>query len=178
MVNLVISVMVLNCILSGIILLFILPEPSETHIAHPYKKRVRINRRVRCHARFFHADSFVCVCNMRLCDNLGQILYPPRGMVHIYSTDIHRYRLTLRTREGEKLRPGKDKPDVDVTIHPKIKRQTFIGFGAAFTDSGGVNILSLPAKLGNNIIKEYFCQKGGINYAIGRVPIGLTDFSV
>ncbi|XP_056641778.1 lysosomal acid glucosylceramidase-like isoform X1 [Diorhabda sublineata] len=61
-------------------------------------------------------------------------------------------------------------------IITKIERQTIIGFGGAFTDSAGFNIKSLGKNASDNIMKSYFSENG-IGYTIGRVPIGMTDFS-
>jgi glucosylceramidase len=55
--------------------------------------------------------------------------------------------------------------------------QKIIGFGGAFTDAVGINILSLPSPMPQRIIQEYF-SPDGLAYNIGRVPIGGTDFSI
>jgi len=54
--------------------------------------------------------------------------------------------------------------------------QKIIGFGGAFTDAAGLNIKTLPEKLQNRIISDYF-SKSGIEYNLGRIPIGGSDFS-
>lgn len=54
--------------------------------------------------------------------------------------------------------------------------QTAIGFGGAFTDAATINIdlLAPPAK--DNLMRGYF-SAAGLEYALGRVPIGGCDFS-
>jgi O-glycosyl hydrolase len=44
------------------------------------------------------------------------------------------------------------------------------------TDASGINIAELPSKLQDNIIKDYFSDKG-IEYTVGRIPIAGSDFS-
>jgi glucosylceramidase len=45
-----------------------------------------------------------------------------------------------------------------------------------FTDSVGMAIASLPSKLQDNIIKDFFSDKG-LEYTVGRIPIAGCDFS-
>ncbi|KAK6112401.1 O-Glycosyl hydrolase 30 family protein [Brugia pahangi] len=61
-------------------------------------------------------------------------------------------------------------------IDSKIRFQTIIGFGGAFTDAAGINIDSLSVSARNHLLQSYF-GKTGIQYTIGRVPIASTDFS-
>ncbi|CAG2120749.1 unnamed protein product, partial [Medioppia subpectinata] len=46
----------------------------------------------------------------------------------------------------------------------------------AFTDAAGINIKSLPQILQKRLIEDYFGETG-IEYTLGRIPIGGTDFS-
>ena len=64
-----------------------------------------------------------------------------------------------------------------INIYPEITYQTIIGFGGAFTEATGVSIKKLPSDKQDKIIKEYF-SKEGLNYSIGRLPIGSSDFSL
>ena len=63
-----------------------------------------------------------------------------------------------------------------ITIDRTKKFQKIIGFGGAFTDASGLNIKSLPEKLQQQIISDYYSDKG-IEYTLGRIPIGGSDFS-
>ncbi|KAI6217975.1 Glucosylceramidase [Aphelenchoides fujianensis] len=49
-------------------------------------------------------------------------------------------------------------------------------FGAAFTDSAGINLLSLSEDLRETLIAQYW-GPNGIELTTGRVPIASTDFS-
>lgn len=62
------------------------------------------------------------------------------------------------------------------TINRKARCQTMIGFGGAFTDSAGINILTLSKPAQEKLLRSYF-SKSGIEYNLGRVPIAGTDFS-
>lgn len=64
-----------------------------------------------------------------------------------------------------------------INIYPQITYQTILGFGGAFTESTGYSIKQLPDNLQTQIINEYF-SKDGLNYTIGRLPIGSSDFSL
>jgi len=54
--------------------------------------------------------------------------------------------------------------------------QTILGFGGAFTDSACINILSLNVSLRERLLNDYF-GPDGLQYTLGRVPIGGSDFS-
>ena len=63
-----------------------------------------------------------------------------------------------------------------LNVFPEYTYQTFIGFGGAFTDASGLCYNVLPTDKKENLIKDYFSQ-AGLNYNIGRLPIGSSDFS-
>lgn len=54
--------------------------------------------------------------------------------------------------------------------------QKIIGFGGAFTDSAGLNLRALQKSLQIRVISDYFSESG-IEYTLGRIPIGGSDFS-
>ncbi|KAF8356135.1 hypothetical protein PRIPAC_97758 [Pristionchus pacificus] len=64
-----------------------------------------------------------------------------------------------------------------VKLDPSTKYQEIIGFGAAFTDSTGINIRSLPKDAQDRVMQQYFGPTG-TEYTVGRVPIASTDFSL
>lgn len=63
-----------------------------------------------------------------------------------------------------------------INIYPEITYQTFLGFGGAFTEATGYAIKQLSQEKQNQILNDYF-SKEGLNYSLGRLPIGSTDFS-
>ncbi|EGZ17873.1 putative glycoside hydrolase family 30 protein [Phytophthora sojae] len=54
--------------------------------------------------------------------------------------------------------------------------QTMIGFGGAFTDAAAINVYKLSSTLQQMVLDQYFSETG-LQYTLGRVPIGYTDFS-
>ncbi|XP_018011022.1 lysosomal acid glucosylceramidase isoform X2 [Hyalella azteca] len=68
-------------------------------------------------------------------------------------------------------------PEVTLTLDRSERYQTIAGFGGAFTDAAALNILTLPRPLQDCIVSSYFSPEG-LQYSMGRVPIGGADFSV
>ncbi len=78
-----------------------------------------------------------------------------------------------------KINPKKYSDKIEnqvINIYPEITYQTILGFGGAFTESTGYSIKQLPLDKQNQIYEDYF-SKDGLNYSLGRLPIGSTDFS-
>lgn len=65
---------------------------------------------------------------------------------------------------------------IRISVNEKKLYQTFKGFGAAFTDSAGINMMNLPASMRETILRQYF-SPDGLGYTLGRVPIASCDFS-
>lgn len=63
-----------------------------------------------------------------------------------------------------------------VKVNGQIRYQEITGFGAAFTDSAGINLekLSLPTR--KALLESYF-GKSGLQYSTARVPMASCDFS-
>lgn len=51
-----------------------------------------------------------------------------------------------------------------------------LGFGGAFTDAAAINIYKLSSTLQQKVLDAYYADTG-IQYTMGRIPIGSTDFS-
>ncbi|XP_028154019.1 lysosomal acid glucosylceramidase [Diabrotica virgifera virgifera] len=118
----------------------------------------------------------VCVCNATYCDEL-----PPLSKL-----DQPQYQVFTSNQDGLRLHrtTGKFKPyafnifNALYTIHINKyeKHQTMFGFGGAFTDAFGINLQSVEPTVQEKVLSSYF-SKSGIEYNVGRVPIGGTDFS-
>ena len=63
-----------------------------------------------------------------------------------------------------------------INIYPEIEYQTILGFGGAFTQSSGYNYLKLRDEEKKSLLNDYF-SIDGLNYNMGRLPIGSCDFS-
>lgn len=135
-----------------------------------------------CFSRHYHGqDSFVCVCHQRKCGTLPKHLSKiAEDQVVSYESDIRKYRfhkeiINLATY-NDHLSRGSKNDVVQIIVDPSQLGGEIFGFGAAFTDSTGINILKLPSHLQDRLLKDYFDQDG-LEYTMGRVPIGGTDFS-
>ena len=63
-----------------------------------------------------------------------------------------------------------------INIFPTHTYHSFLGFGGAFTEASGICYSILPQPQKDNLIRDYF-STSGLNYQLGRIPIGSTDFS-
>uniref|UniRef100_A0A6P7FPE7 Glucosylceramidase n=1 Tax=Diabrotica virgifera virgifera TaxID=50390 RepID=A0A6P7FPE7_DIAVI len=68
------------------------------------------------------------------------------------------------------------KAEKKIYINPETRYQEIFGFGGAFTDSTGINIKNMSPELQDYVIRSYFSDEG-LEYNLGRVPMGGTDFS-
>lgn len=64
-----------------------------------------------------------------------------------------------------------------INIYPEIKYQEIIGFGGAFTESSSYCYSKLDDTKKAQLISDYFSPQG-LNYSIGRLSIGSSDFSL
>lgn len=64
-----------------------------------------------------------------------------------------------------------------LNIYPNITYQEVIGFGGAFTEASGYAYSKLDLKKQEEFINDYF-SADGLNYSMGRLPIGSSDFSL
>lgn len=63
-----------------------------------------------------------------------------------------------------------------INIYPELEYQTILGFGGAFTQSSGYNFVKLDDGKKQRLLSDYFSENG-LNYNMGRLPIGSCDFS-
>ncbi|XP_072389814.1 lysosomal acid glucosylceramidase-like [Diabrotica undecimpunctata] len=81
-------------------------------------------------------------------------------------------------KEGRPYFPSAlDTVNPNVYIDTHIQFQKIIGFGGAFTDSTGLNIKDMSSLLQDHLMRSYFSEEG-LEYNMGRVPMGSTDFSI
>ena len=64
-----------------------------------------------------------------------------------------------------------------INIYPNITYQELIGFGGAFTEAAGFAYSKLSDDKKLQFLDDCF-SSSGLNYSIGRLPIGSCDFSV
>ncbi|XP_044265545.1 putative glucosylceramidase 4 [Tribolium madens] len=126
-----------------------------------------------CQSRDYGNGGTVCVCNVTYCDTIAR---PQR----VDSTQFLTYTSNLAgLRFSQTSRRFTSRPNSTNRIYLNSSRvyQTIIGWGGAFTDATGININSLPVNMREMLLESYFSQNG-IEYSLGRVPIGGTDFSI
>lgn len=116
----------------------------------------------------------VCVCNSSYCDTVPSIEDLSSGQYQLYTTSESN--LGFLSTTGN-LSTNDSAASVSVTVaNLSSTLQTIIGFGGAFTDSAGINLVSLPEEAQTKLVESYFGEDG-LQYSLGRVPIGGTDFS-
>lgn len=142
-----------------------------------------------CNPKVYGDDPrrIVCVCNVQSCPPIGDVIEVKNGQVTVYESNQDGLRFLTTTLNqsvsSNEVDPVHGESCGEITVHSseividtRKTYQKIIGFGGAFTDSTGINVLSLKREVGKNIIRDYF-DKSGLNYTIGRVPIGGSDFS-
>lgn len=127
-----------------------------------------------CIPRHYGKSSFVCVCNATYCDDsptVGDLAAGQATLISSTRADA-RFRITNLTFVGfsNSLLANQ------IFIDPSVQYQKILGFGGAFTDAAGINIAKLSILAQQNLLKSYFGSEG-IEYGLGRVPIGGSDFS-
>jgi glucosylceramidase len=65
-----------------------------------------------------------------------------------------------------------------VTVTPTTMRQRVDGFGGAFNDIGYYAIKNISAQARAAVMQELFDPVNGCKFTIGRIPIGISDYSV
>lgn len=65
-----------------------------------------------------------------------------------------------------------------VSLDPKRRAQTILGFGGAFTESTAYLFSLLPHETQEKFLQDYFDCETGLGYTMGRVSIHSNDFSL
>nr|CAI5838242.1 unnamed protein product [Callosobruchus analis] len=125
-----------------------------------------------CLSRDYGHGSIICVCNAEHCDTIDPVTPVEKSSYVIYTTNKAGLRLSKR---DSKFATEKSEYENKVTVGEKVY-QEILGFGGSFTDSTGINILSLNGSVQEKLLRSYFSDHG-IEYNLCRVPIGGTDFS-
>uniref|UniRef100_M4BQ44 Glycosyl hydrolase family 30 TIM-barrel domain-containing protein n=1 Tax=Hyaloperonospora arabidopsidis (strain Emoy2) TaxID=559515 RepID=M4BQ44_HYAAE len=116
----------------------------------------------------------VCVCSEAACDTVSNdYLYLSSNEAGVFSTSKSGDRLTFSTVELTCTVNN----SADFTIDTSKTYQSIIGFGGAFTDASAINFDLLTSTLQESLVNAYFGDDG-LQYTIGRIPIGSTDFSL
>lgn len=117
---------------------------------------------LQCVPRSFGKSSIVCVCNVTYCDTqepLSSVEINRGEFYHVVSTELGKRFdskiVTVKDLQQRKAKAnGNSKaPAVRLLIERNVKYQSINGFGGAFTDAGGINLLNMPENLRNFIMK-------------------------
>ncbi|XP_031327292.1 lysosomal acid glucosylceramidase-like isoform X2 [Photinus pyralis] len=127
-----------------------------------------------CAPRSYGYSSVVCVCNASYCDNFPPNTKPQDSSYFVYTTTEGGLRLLRQSYHFHAYE--RNSTDTIITIDSSKRHQTIIGWGGAFTDSTGININSLSEPAAATLLRAYYSDNG-LQYNMGRVPIGGTDFS-
>ena len=65
-----------------------------------------------------------------------------------------------------------------IRIDPIRTLQTIEGFGGAFNEKGWEVMLSVPASVRERVMDDLFSPGQGLNFTIGRTPIGASDYAM
>lgn len=118
-------------------------------------------------------NNIACKCDINSCDKL-QFSWPQLGDAFVrVSSDKSGARFEL---QPEALQQSSGQHQFEYRVETNTRRQQVIGYGGAFTDSASQLIMSLPAKLRESLIEDYFGEQG-LDYNMGRLPLGGTDMS-
>eukprot|EP00949_MAST-11_sp_MAST-11-sp1_P003135 g3135.t1 len=117
----------------------------------------------------------VCVCNATHCDtaeDIGELKNLSEFVYFISSESGFRMERKLGEVASER---GPSKRNIKVD--PTKTYQTIKGFGNAFTDAAALNFAAMAPEVQRTLLDQYWGSAGGMQYTIGRIPIGSCDFS-
>ncbi|NXB82122.1 GLCM Glucosylceramidase, partial [Donacobius atricapilla] len=118
----------------------------------------------------------VCVCNATYCDMLDPLVLPAPGSYVKYESSKAGKR--LERSEGRFQRRLSPLPaDVVLTLDTTQRFQRVKGFGGSITDAAAINILSLPERAQDHLLRSYFSEEG-LEYNLIRLPMASCDFSL
>ncbi|XP_041373203.1 LOW QUALITY PROTEIN: lysosomal acid glucosylceramidase-like [Gigantopelta aegis] len=126
---------------------------------------------VPCSVRDFGNGGIVCVCNSSYCDTVEPNGRLSPGNIAQYVTSANQTLNQTFVHFNNKA-----KANIVFSVNRNIVYQTITGFGGAFTDAAGINILSLTGNARKYLLKSYY-SPDGIEYTVGRIPMASCDFS-
>ncbi|XP_066156502.1 lysosomal acid glucosylceramidase-like [Euwallacea fornicatus] len=119
----------------------------------------------------------VCVCNLTYCDTIPPIQILKSGQYQFYTTSEVELGFSSLTGTFSDLDDNLITTASVTITNITDTKQAIIGFGGTFTDSTGIAIGRLSEGAQENFIQSYFGENG-VQYSIGRVPVGGTDYSI
>lgn len=129
----------------------------------------------KCIAMRFDSDSIVCRCNATYCDEIPQITPISKGKFHLYTSTSSGLRF-LRQNGHFSSTTVCSQTNITIDVRFLNLKDEILGFGGSITDSAGLNIQKLSEDAKTRLIESYYSPTG-IEYSMGRIPMGATDFS-
>lgn len=118
---------------------------------------------------------YVCVCNSTYCDTIPAVLNLTSGEYQWYSTSANK--LGFNSASGN-FTNSSSTSDATITVtNLNATGPAILGFGGAFTDATGINLINLSNGSQENWLQAHFGEEG-IEYTFIRVPLGATDYSL
>lgn len=127
-----------------------------------------------CSPKYFGRDAMVCVCNATYCDTLDPLVLPAVGSYVKYESSKAGKRLE---RSEGRFQRRLCAPDVVLSLDTTQRFQRVKGFGGSITDAAAINILSLPERAQDHLLRSYFSEEG-LEYNLIRLPMASCDFSL
>lgn len=101
-----------------------------------------------CLVREYGQDRKVCVCNKNHCDTIDPLRKIQQGQFVKYTSSKNGLRFDKETGHFTNA----DKTKRKIVVKSDITFQKIIGFGGAFTDATGINLMSLDADVRNKLM--------------------------
>ncbi|CAH1102131.1 unnamed protein product [Psylliodes chrysocephalus] len=185
-------IIILIVIVIGIILISINPLKSSS---------IPLNG---CLHKDFGNGATVCVCNENHCDTISRVSKIDSSRYMVFTSNKYGLRFDKQIKYFENRTDSSLLEDVceqeaincvaingtdrvlvvdkaeevrKIIIDREKMFQKIFGWGGSFTDAAGVNVNSLSRNLQNKLMRSYFSEDG-LEYNLGRVPIGASDFSL
>ncbi|KAF4140460.1 Glycosyl hydrolase family 30 TIM-barrel domain, partial [Phytophthora infestans] len=125
------------------------------------------------HCRYQTNLKGVCVCNATQCETVSNDYKTlTEGQVGVYTSSNAGDRFAYKVVNVDATAASNPTFTVDVST----QYQTMVGFGGSFTDAAAINVYKLSSTLQQMVLDQYYSEKG-LQYSLGRVTSGSTDFS-
>ncbi|NXP43247.1 GLCM Glucosylceramidase, partial [Leiothrix lutea] len=110
-----------------------------------------------CSPKYFGLGAMVCVCNTTYCDTLDPLVLPAVGSYVKYESSKAGKRLE---RSEGRFQRRLCALDVVLSLDTTQRFQRVKGFGGSITDAAAINILSLPERAQDHLLRSYFSEEG------------------
>lgn len=122
-------------------------------------------------------NNIACQCNSTHCDSLD-FEWPANEHAYLWlKSDKSGARFEQKhVRQADHEQVAATQVDYEADVELNKRAQQVLGYGGAFTDSATMLLRSLPEQVQSHALQDYFSPRG-LDYNMGRVPIGGTDMS-